>query len=517
MKHGSRILVPIVVSILAVCGAAAQELRVMSSDYQEARPQIRMRLSAPPEAGALVLRGFEGEEAISSLYSFRLDLVAGNDRQIPIDGLLGKPIVVSIDMPDGGSRHFGGICNRFTQGDRSLVTRYTMEIVPSFWLLTKRQSSRIFQEMSVPRIVDQLLEGVPGLVFEWRLAGTYHERDYTVQYRESDFDFASRLLEEEGIYYFFKHSEEGHTLVLADTPESHPDLPGALRYAQDADAGADSIVSWEKTQEIRSGKVTLRDHTFELPDRNLEVMATIQQSVQAGLVVHRLAAGGGENFEIYDYPGEYAQRFDGIDKGGAERPGELDKILPDGQRTAEIRMQEEAARALVIGGASGAPILAPGHRFVLTGHFDGDGPYVLTSVHHVARAPVGRTGGEYSNSFECIPAGLPFRPARTTPKPVIPGTQTAVVVGPAGEEIFTDKYGRVKVRFHWDREGQGDDGGSCWVRVGALNAGNETGSVQIPRIGLEVVVSFLEGDPDQPIITGSVYNAGHLPPPAMDR
>ena len=219
--------------------------------------------------------------------------------------------------------------------------------------------------------------------------------------------------------------------------------------------------------------------------------------------------------ELYDFPGEYAQRFDGISGGGAEQPAELQKILEDNQRTVEIRMQEEALPSLLIRGSSGCRQFTSGHKFKLQRHFNANGPYVLTGVQHSATLDDYRSSGDtfsYSNSFTCIPLALPFRPVRLSTKPTVPGTQTAVVVGPSNDEIFTDKYGRVKVQFHWDREGKNNEDSSCWVRVATCWAGKQWGAIHLPRIGQEVVVDFLEGDPDQPIIIGSVYNADQMPP-----
>jgi type VI secretion system secreted protein VgrG len=480
-------------------------------------PPPLLSVATPLGEDVFLLKGFRGEESISSLYSFRLDLVAPSDREIPFDAILGKDVRVTVMLPGGSTRHFSGICNRFTQGDPDVVARYAAEIVPRAWLLTQRRGSRIFQELSVPQILMEVLGGVPDLAFEMQLQGDFPPRDYVVQYRESDFDFASRLMEEEGIYYFFEHTAAGHTMVLANTPQGHPDLPGAFRYLRGAPGPVQpgSILSWEKTQAIRAGKYTLWDHSFELPGRNLEAIDAIQESVAAGQVLHRLDLAVSDALEIYDYPGGYAKRFDGIGASGEERPEVLAQIAEEAQRTARLRMQEEAAGSLVIRGGSTAATFVPGHRFTLAGNVNADGPYVLTSVRHDARSSERSTRGDYRNSFTCIPAGLPFRPARTTPRPVIPGTQTAVVVGPPGEEVFTDKYGRVKVQFHWDRDGRSDASSSGWIRVGALNAGTEAGFTHIPRIGEEVVVSFLDGDPDQPIIVGSAYNPEN-PPPSPD-
>jgi type VI secretion system secreted protein VgrG len=393
-----------------------------------------------------------------------------------------------------------------------------MEIVPQFWLLSRKAQSRIFQRMNVPDILKKVLEG---LDVSYEIQGTFHPRDYCVQYRETDFNFASRLMEEEGIYYFFKHSANGHTMVVANTPQSHPDVPGQSRVVFEEVEGGyrddDRVHGWEKTQELRSGKHTLWDHCFELPHKHVEADKTILPNVQVGKVNHKLEVGGNARLEIYDYPGEYAQRFDGVDRGGGDQPAELQKIFQDNKRTVGIRMEEEAVPGLVIRGSSNCRHFMAGHKFTLERHFNADGQYVLTGVAHA----IHQTGDyrsdqggpfEYENTFTCIPMALPFRPLRTTPKPFVQGTQTAVVVGPAGEEIFPDKYSRVKVQFHWDREGKNDTNSSCWIRVATLWAGKQWGVIHIPRIGQEVIVAFEEGDPDRPIIVGSVYNADMMPP-----
>lgn len=478
-----------------------------------------MEVTTPLGKDALLLVAFTGQEAISRLFSFQLDLLAENKTEVAFDKLLGQKITIRLSLPDDEKRYFSGICNRVSQGERDTVfTRYRLEIVPEFWKLTRKAQSRIFQQKSVPDILKKVLEG---LDVTYDIQGTFHPRDFCVQYRETDFNFASRLMEEEGIYYFFKHTADGHKMVLANTSQSHPDLPVESKIIYEEVEGGkrdeDRINEWEKVQEWRSGKYTLWDHCFELPHKHLETEATILDSVQAGKVSHKLKVGGNDKFEIYDYPGEYAQRFDGVDRGGGDRSGDLQKIFQDNRRTVGIRMDEETVPGLVIQGAGNCRQFVSGHKFNLERHFNADGPYVLTSVTHSARqsgdyrsSPQGESS--YSNSFTCSPFAIPFRPQRITPKPVVQGTQTAVVVGPKGEEIFTDKYSRVKVQFHWDRDGKNDAESSCWVRVGTLWAGKQWGVIHVPRIDQEVIVDFLEGDPDQPIIVGSVYNAREMPP-----
>jgi type VI secretion system secreted protein VgrG len=499
----------------------------MGTPYTQAGRPMAVRTPLP--ADTLLLVGFSGNEGLSQLFSFRLDLIAENHhvKDIAFDDLLGQPITVRLELPGKGKeRYFNGICSRLTQGESDEdFTSYTMEVVPRFWLWTRRARSRIFQHLTVPDILEKVLDGLdPHL----ELIGPWKERDFCVQYRETDFNFACRLMEEEGIFYFFKHTADGHQMVVANTPQSHPDLPTASKIVyrnltHATSEGADIIYDWSKSQEITAAKVTLRDHCFELPHQHLESDSTIQPSAAVGTATHPLDIADHVELELYEWPGEYAQRFDGVAPGGAERPQDVQEISKDGKRTAKIRMEQEAVTAMTVQGASNCRQLVSGHKFTLTTREDDHlteplqprGKYVLTAISHSASNTDYRSGGggfDYYNSFSCIPLDVPFRPRRITPKPVVPGSQTAVVVGPKGEEIFTDKYGRVKVQFHWDRDGKSDAGSSCWVRVAQPWAGKRWGTSFWPRIRQEVVVDFLEGDPDQPIIVGSVYNHEQMPP-----
>jgi type VI secretion system secreted protein VgrG len=486
--------------------------------YTQANRALEVITPLGPDA--LLLTGFTAHEAISQLFHFELDALAEDQTDVPFDKLLGQKVTARLLLPGPGGkkRYFSGICKAISQGAQDPdFTGYRLEVVPQFWLLTRRAQSRIFQHIAVPDILKKLLQG---LDVAYEIQGTFQPRDYCVQYRESDFNFASRLMEEEGIYYFFKHSETGHQMVVANTPQSHPDMPFKNTLIYEGLYGGvrdeDRVLEWHKAQEIRSGKVTLWDHSFELPHKHLEADKTIADSVQVGTVNHKQKVGN-DKLEIYDYPGEYAQRFDGVDKGGGERPADVQKIFDDNKRTVGIRMQQETTPGIVISGTSTCRQLVSGHKFTLTRHFNADGPYLVTSVQHVANSTVDYRSSDqgeyrYQNNFTAIPFAQPYRPARVTPKPFVQGTQTAVVVGPSGEEIFTDKYGRVKVQFHWDREGKNDADSSCWVRVAQLWAGKRWGASFWPRIGQEVIVAFQEGDPDQPIIVGSVYNADQMPP-----
>ena len=496
----------------------------MAVTYAQAKRQ--MNVTTPLGPDALLLVGFTGHEQVSGLFSFTLDLLAENSRKVDFSTLLGQEIGVTMLIDAGTAqataskeRYFRGVCRRVSEGDKDQTfTSYQVEIVPPFWLTTRIAQSRIFQHISVPDILKKVLSGIK---VTWDLKGKYEKRNYCVQYRETDFNFCSRLMEEEGLYYFFKHNKDSLEMVVADSPTTHPDVPGAVKVKTNIVAGshrqARQIFQWQKSQDIRSGKVTLWDYTFEQPGNNLEAKKPTMGTVMIGTVNHKLQAGGNDKFEIYDYPGEYAQRFDGIDKGGGEQAAEIQKIFQDNQRTAALRMEAETLAGVVIRGESNCNQFSSGYKFEMEGHPNADGKYVLTSVRHSARSGTSYRSGDtedfvYLNDFTCIPAALPFRPQRVTPKPSISGVQTAIVVGPSGEEIFTDKYGRVKVQFHWDRESTADANSSCWLRVGTPWAGKQWGSIHIPRIGQEVIVQFLEGDPDAPIIVGSVYNAGSMPP-----
>ena len=474
-----------------------------------------LKVTTPLGQDVLLLTGFRGHEGISQLFSFQLEMLAERGADVRFDKILGESVTVELQLVNGEKRYFNGLVKRFSQGVRDEVfVKFRAEVVPKLWMLTKKVRCRIFQHLSVPDILRQVLTG---LDVSYQIAGKYYPRDYCVQYRESDFDFASRLMEEEGIYYFFKHADGSHQLVVTDI--KNPTVEGQSSVIYDEVSGGlrdeMRITNWEKMQELRSGEYTLWDHCFELPNNHLEAKRKTLDSVIVGKVTHKLRVGGNDQLEIYDYPGGYAQRFDGIDPNGAPRAKDLQLIFEDRDRTVRVRMEQEDVACLDIRGASNCGNFAAGYKFTLERHFDANAQYLLTRVEHEAQQS-GYRGHEtpeysYENHFTCIPASLKYRPQRVTEKPVIAGIQTATVVGPEGEEIFCDKYGRVKVQFHWDREGKKDAASSCWLRVAQVWAGKGWGAFFWPRIGHEVVVIFEEGDPDQPLIIGSVYNAESMP------
>jgi type VI secretion system secreted protein VgrG len=356
----------------------------MQNYTQTNRP---IAITTPLGKDALLLTGFRGEEAISQLFNFQLDLLAESKSEIHFDRIIGQTVTVEMRLANNEQRYFNGLVKRFSQGARDeTFVHFRAEVVPKFWLLTRKFRSRIFQHLSVPDILRQVLRE---LDVTYEISETYYERDYCVQYRESDFDYASRLMEEEGIYYFFKHGDSSHQMVLTDVPNQHPDVSGQSDVIYEEVSGGVRkemrITAWEKIQELRSGEYTLWDHSFELPNKNLEVKKRTMDSVVVGEVTHKLSVGGNDQLEIYDYPGGYAQRFDGIDRNGAAQPQDLQNVFPDGKRTVKVRMEEQEAGSLEIEGESNCGNFVAGHKFKLERHFDANARYLLTRVEHHAR------------------------------------------------------------------------------------------------------------------------------------
>jgi type VI secretion system secreted protein VgrG len=473
--------------------------------------------ATPLGADKLQLMQFTGFEAMSELYRFQLDFNAKNDVDVKFDQLIGKEISFGVNAGDFPKRDFAGICIEASQGSRGKeLTEYTMTVVPKAWKLTQKFRSRIFQQKKVPDILQAVITDVD---VEYQFEGTYEKREYCVQYQESDWDFACRLMEEEGMYFYFKFDVASAKLIVTDKKRLTTDVsdPATIKFDTVGQGGDDAmrITDFRRTQSWRSGKVTVWDHHFQLPHKHNDADKMVIDTITAGTVTHKLKLNGNDNFEIYEHPGDYARWFDGIDKGGGEQASEIGKISQQNKRIAEVRMQQEEVQMLTFLGGSNCRNLVPGHKFTLSEHYNGNGSYIVTSVSHTAQEGHYRSGEQtassYENTFTCIPQDLKFRAPRRTPKPKI-GCQTAVVVGPSGEEIFTDKYGRVKVQFHWDRDGQNDANSSCWLRVATPWAGKNWGTIHIPRIDMEVLVDFLNGDPDRPIIVGSLYNAREMPP-----
>lgn len=455
-------------------------------------------LNTPLGKDVLLLKDITGEEGISGLYSFHLNLLSEN-HSISFKDIIGKNVTISIALADGKTRYFNGIVSEFSQSHAGesgkadiLLSYYTATVVPWLWLLTRTTDSRIFQNLTVPEIVEKIFVEKKLKDFKLKMKDTYEKREYCVQYRETDFNFISRLLEDEGIYYFFQHEDGKHTLILADDPGDHQPCPEQVTARCRPHEGGiydeDMIDTLLVKQEIRAGKYTLNDYNFEMPNTNLKTEVPSNQKL------------GPEEREYYDYPGGYGKKS-------------------DGDRLANIRMQEEEARITTFHGTCNCRAFTSGYRFRLEDFYRDDmnnKEYVLTGIRYEGSQTYSTGDSEaeqtYKNEFTCIPFDVPFRPQRRTPRPVLEGVQTAIVVGPKGEEIYPDKYGRVKVQFHWDRLGKNDENSSCWVRVSQVWAGTGWGAMFIPRIRQEVIVDFLEGDPDRPIITGRVYHGNNKPP-----
>lgn len=459
-------------------------------------------LTTPLGEDVLLLAGFSGHEAISRLFSFHLDLLTEHG---PIDftQIIGKNVTISVAQSDNTLRYFNGMVSQFAQsGSDTKFMHYQMEVVPWTWMLTRYADCKIFHNKKVVDILEQVFQDRGFQDYKVSLNGGYSPLEYCVQYRETDFNFISRLMEQNGIFYFFQHEEGKHTMVIADSSSIHEACPGQESAGYNLVGGgldADDVVNtWNIEQELRTGKYTLTDYNFKTPSASL--LATESTIV---------SVGGNASFEIFDYPGEYTTRG-------------------DGSTFAKLRMQEDEAGHLVAHGSSVCRAFTSGYKFDLADHYQDsmNTSYVLTEIQHIASVSgtysgSGGDSGSYSNHFTCIPETVPFRPARLTPKPFVQGPQTAVVVGKSsdvgdsddggggdGEEIWVDKYGRVIVLFPWDRAGKC----SCRVRVSQDWAGQGWGAITIPRVGQEVIVSFLEGDPDRPIITGRVYNADQTVP-----
>jgi type VI secretion system secreted protein VgrG len=432
-------------------------------------------------------------EQLGRLFEYELDVLSKKD-SIKLEDLLGKRVTVSLAMADDSKRYFDGFVSRFALvGAVGDLTWYHATLRPWLWFLTRTSDCRIFQEKKVPEIIKQIFKEYNFSDIDDQLKGSYRKWVYCVQYRETDFNFVSRLMEQEGIYYYFTHEDGKHTMVLADDPGAHARIfEDEVPYFQPTETVVgkeDSVQDWNISQELQPAKYTLIDYNFETPKASQEVK-------KSGSPKHKEKA----DYEFYDYPGEY------VDTG-------------EGDAYVKARLEELSAQYEVARGAGNVRGMYAGGVFKLIDHprDDQNHDYLLLSCSHELRTNEYESGGatgetSYSCAFTAIESKVQYRSPRVTPKPIIQGPQTAVVVGPSGEEIYTDKYGRIKVQFHWDREGKKDENSSCWIRVAQLWAGKAWGAIHIPRMGQEVIVDFLEGDPDRPIITGRVYNADMMPP-----
>jgi len=451
-------------------------------------------VSSPLGEDVLVFWRMHASEQLGRLFEYRLELLSEDDT-LRLEDLLGKNMTVRLELPEGETRYFNGFASDFAHaGVAGRYAVYKTTLRPWFWFLTRTADCRIFQAEKVPDIVKKIFREHGFTDFEERLSKDYRQWEYCVQYRETDFNFISRLFEQEGIYYYFKHENGKHKLIMADSYGAHETIPNYAEvpyYPPDIHdhRARDHVYEWVISRQVQPGAVALNDFNFKTTRSNLRTLSNRQRP-------HAQA-----EHEIYDYPGEYEQSGDGDNYAGI--------------RLEELQAQHEIAQAR--GNAYG---LTTGALFTLSDYPRADqnreylitaASYELASVEYESLRQAA-PGQEYEIRFAAMPAREPYRAPRLTPKPVVQGPQTAIVVGKAGEEIWTDQFGRVKCQFHWDRYGRADENSSCWIRVAQLWAGKQWGAMYIPRIGQEVIVDFLEGDPDRPIVTGRVYNDVNMPP-----
>lgn len=449
-----------------------------------------LRIHTGLEDDLLLLRRFHCVEGISRLFHFDLDLLSPSGEIKPED-IVGDNVSITIHPENEPQRFFNGFVKSFQYMglEKRGLYAYKAEVVPWFWFLSKRTDCRVFQNQTVQEIVEFIFKelGFPDYVFA--LVEEHPKLEYCVQYNESDLDFISRLLEHEGIYYFFEHQPDKSILHLSDNASHYSDTSPAEIEHSSGLRGAYYIRLWQHLYQYCSGAYAQTDFNFEKFNQSLltETSTTLKLKNNA-------------SFPRFEFPGSY-------------RENELGRTL------TKLRMQQEEMNYERITAASNVHTLEVGKKFMLKSdetEIDHNQLFVITEIRHSAYNPsyIESESEEppYSNQFVCIPAATTFRPPSITPRPRIDGVQTAVVVGKSGDEIYTDKYGRIKIQFHWDRYGAKDETSSCWVRVSTPWAGNKWGSVTIPRVGQEVVVTFVNGDPDEPLVIGSVYNSAHMPP-----
>ncbi|TCP79928.1 type VI secretion system secreted protein VgrG [Pseudomonas putida] len=443
----------------------------------------------------LLLEHFSGSEGLSRLYQLDLALLSQRS-DVKLKSLIGRLATVEIELADGNFRYINGYINRFsTQGSDGGYVRYSALLGPWLWMLTCRFDSRIFQDKTVQDVVSEVFAGFGSLAkYEFRLNKSLKPYSYITQYRESDFNFVQRLLENEGLFYYFEHTADAHVMIITDDSSTLlplPEQPQIRFHSASVTETADSITQWHASRQLQSGKIAVRTFDYRQPRNFLPV--TMQSLNEQGDV---------DKFEIYDFPGQYTH--------GTYEAGE---------NLVRNRIEALELVGKTFYGDSNCRAMKPGYTFELTQHYvhdSGDAEnrqFLLLSVEHRGSNNY-MTGDQagYHNKFVCVRRKIAFRPQLSTRKPLINGPQTAIVVGPPGEEIFTDELGRVKLQFHWDRLGAFNDQSSCWVRVAQSGASGGFGSIQIPRIGDEVVVVFLDGNPDRPLIMGSLYNSTNTPP-----
>jgi type VI secretion system secreted protein VgrG len=451
----------------------------------------------------LIFESLEAVEELGRPFEFRLRVLT-TEPAIALDDILGHPVTIKAAFITGVTRYFHGEVAEFRQVSCEHLDKFAYEATlrPKLWFLSFTEDCRIFQNKSAKDIILEVLDEAGVTDRRMALSGTYNAREYCVQYNESDFAFISRLMEEEGIYYYFEHEDGKHNLVLADSISAHAVVQGVagdgkIPYSRKKIGDAEYYIDeWVLQRAVRTVKYVHRNFHFETPTADLTSQSEISRQ-------HASAAA-----EVFHYPGRHT-------------------VAADGTTEARTRIEELQAQFEFVRGKSNAEDFAAGMLFTLDGYEpreDQNAEHLLVRVTYdlqmeadTAAGDDAHVDGELSGvtfdvEFAAIPSATPFRTPSITPRPYIRGPQTAMVVGKSGEEIWTDQYGRVKLHFHWDRLGTLDENGSCWVRVAQVWSGKGFGFIQVPRIGEEVIVEFLEGNPDRPIIVGRVYNNTHMPP-----
>ncbi|OZG72959.1 hypothetical protein BTA51_13450 [Hahella sp. CCB-MM4] len=454
-----------------------------------------IRIDTPLGKDALLLRHFSGQEGYSQLFHYEVDLLSPKGDIKPED-IVGEYVNVTVEATTESPRLFSGYINYFeyTGLEKRGLYGYKATLVPWLWFLSKRTNCRVFQNQTVPQILTAVFDELGFTDYNFSgLSSKHPPLEYCVQYRESDLDFVLRLLEQEGIYFHFEQADDKHTLMLSDDKSSYAPLaPNTILHSSGTREGR-HILQWRHSFQYYSGKWSLNDFNFE----------KFGQSLESGLPSVR-SFKNNQNYERYDYPGSY-------------------ESIERGRELTKLRMEQEESGFAKAGGKSNVTTFGIGRKFTLLSDecaADSKKKFVITGLYHQASESSYLDNGEdenkdddlYFNQFECIPEDVNFRAPLHTPKPRIDGVQTAIVCGKLGDEIYTDEYGRIKIQFHWDRYGEKDENSSCWVRVATTSAGKKWGSVSLPRVGQEVVVTFLEGDPDRPLVIGSVYNISNMPP-----
>lgn len=440
------------------------------------QPGGLLSIITPLGSDDLLLDALEGSEGLSELFRFTLSMRSGNT-SLDASQIVGKAVTVTIAIDEGPKRYINGIVTRFVHSGQDVdFAVYQAEVVPKLWVLSLARDRRTYQSKSVKEIVTLVLDEC-SITYEDNTTGSYAALDYVVQYDETHLDFICRLMEQVGIFYFFKFSSGSHTLVLADASSAHLACPGASSVRYFPTPGLlhpiDTIHRFEHEHRLVLKGVTVSDYDYLQPSTSLQG-------------THTADAGSGNSFEFSAGHGKAA----------------------DATPLAKIRVQAAQASAEVLRGDGFVYMFTPGYKFTLKNHFvlALNASHVLRRVHHTAHDDL------YTNSFEAFPADVVFRPPRVTPLPRALGSETAMVVGSSGEEIWTDKHGRIKVQFPWDRKGQKNETSSLWIRVSQSVAGKGFGTLFLPRVGQEVVVTYLDGDPSRPLITGCVYNGENTTP-----